>query len=235
MSLSSSILIISASQGIRWHCAIGLLDENYPVIIRYRTEKKGLKQLQVLVAHTLYADFRYEAVTLDFIQRLEVFTLGLQAINHNASERPHDPSDQERAFFTRLFNIHMLAPYLINLHCAELLRQSHPADIIHNTDNVVRKGVSSHIVYRANKTGSENFTLSFGSLQAPHIKVNGIAPALIMFNPTDSEEYRGETMAKSALENEPGPKVVYRSIRYLLDNPCLTGTTLTLNGGRHSM
>lgn len=32
---------------------------------------------------------------------------------------------------------------------------------------------------------------------------------------------------------EPGAEVIYQSLRYLLDNPYVTGTTLTVNGGRH--
>ncbi|MNN79198.1 Dihydrofolate reductase FolM [compost metagenome] len=54
-----------------------------------------------------------------------------------------------------------------------------------------------------------------------------------MFNEGDDETYRRKTLAKSALGIEPGPHVVYQGLRYLLDNPYVTGTTLTLNGGRH--
>ena len=68
---------------------------------------------------------------------------------------------------------------------------------------------------------------------APQVKVNGIAPALIQFNEGDAADYRARTLAKSALGIEPGAEVIYQSLRYLLDNPYLTGTTLTVNGGRH--
>ncbi|EVT82927.1 hypothetical protein Z046_31360 [Pseudomonas aeruginosa VRFPA09] len=54
-----------------------------------------------------------------------------------------------------------------------------------------------------------------------------------MFNDGDDAEYRARTLAKSALGIEPGPEVIYQSLRYLLDNPYVTGTTLTVNGGRH--
>ena len=54
-----------------------------------------------------------------------------------------------------------------------------------------------------------------------------------MFNPGDAAEYRARTLAKSAMGIEPGPDVIYQSVRYLLDSPYVTGTTLTVNGGRH--
>ena len=127
----------------------------------------------------------------------------------------------------------MLAPYLINLHCAELLQRSTPADIVHISDDVVRKGSAKHPAYCASKAGLDSLTLSFASKFAPTIKVNGIAPALIMFNQQDDSQYRQKTLAKSALGIEPGAQVIYQSLRYLLDNPYVTGTTLTVNGGRH--
>ena len=127
----------------------------------------------------------------------------------------------------------MLAPYLINLHCSELLERSNPADIVHISDDVTRKGSSKHIAYCATKAGLDSLTLSFAAKLAPRIKVNGIAPALLMFNPDDDAAYRTKALAKSALGIEPGPQVIYHSLRYLLDNPYVTGTTLTVNGGRH--
>ncbi|MCH2996987.1 SDR family oxidoreductase, partial [Listeria monocytogenes] len=76
--------------------------------------------------------------------------------------------------------VHMLAPYLINLHCAELLERSQPADIVHLTDDVARKGSARRIAYCASKAGLDNLTLSFAARFAPRIKVNAISPALVM-------------------------------------------------------
>lgn len=132
-----------------------------------------------------------------------------------------------------MFSVHMLAPYLINLHAEPLLRHGGPADIVHISDDVARKGSEKRIAYCASKAGLDNLTLSFAARYAPAIKVNGIAPALVMFNDNDDAAYREKTLAKSALGIEPGAEVVYQGLRYLLDNPYVTGTTLTLNGGRH--
>ncbi len=54
-----------------------------------------------------------------------------------------------------------------------------------------------------------------------------------MFNEGDTPEYREKALAKSALGIEPGPEVVYQSLRYLMDNRYVTGTCLDLNGGRN--
>ena len=230
---SAPILITGAGQRIGLHCAQQLLADGYPVIFTYRSEKPGVQTLRDLGATGLFADFSTEAGILDFIQRLEKHTDSLRAIVHNASAWLAETPETQTGAFMQMFSVHMLAPYLINLHCSELLKRSNPADIVHISDDVTRKGSSKHIAYCATKAGLESLTLSFAAKLAPRIKVNGIAPAMLLFNPDDNAAYRTKALAKSVLGIEPGAKVIYQSLRYLLDNPHVTGTTLTVNGGRH--
>ena len=230
---SAPILITGAGQRVGLHCAQRLLADGYAVIFTYRSEKSGVQTLLDLGATALFADFSNEAGILDFIQRLKARTHSLRAIVHNASAWLEETPQTETSAFMHMFSVHMLAPYLINLHCSELLERSSPADIVHITDDVTRKGSSKHIAYCATKAGLDSLTLSFAAKLAPQIKVNGIAPALLMFNPDDDAAYRTKALAKSVLGIEPGAEVIYQGLRYLLDNPYVTGTTLTVNGGRH--
>ncbi|HHX05813.1 MAG TPA: dihydromonapterin reductase, partial [Pseudomonas sp.] len=169
---------------------------------------------------------------LDFIAKIKQTTSSLRAIIHNASLWIAE-NGADASAFTQMVNVHVLAPYLINEHCAPLLMESDKADIIHITDDVIRKGSAKRIAYSASKAGLDNLTLSFAARLAPHIKVNSLAPALIMLHPDDDENYQRRAMAKSVMGNVPGPEVIYQSLRYLLDTPYVTGTTLTVNGGRH--
>ena len=230
---SAPILITGASQRIGLHCAERLLESGQSVIISYRSERPGVEKLRQQGATCLPADFSSEAGILAFISQLRQHTDQLRAIVHNASAWLNETPGQEAQAFQQLFSVHMLAPYLINLHCADLLLRSQPADIVHISDDVARKGSANRIAYCASKAGLDSLTLSFAAQLAPQIKVNGIAPALIQFNEDDDDEYRSKTLAKSALGIEPGAEVIYQSLRYLLDNPYVTGTTLTVNGGRH--
>lgn len=232
-SATAPILITGAAQRVGLHCARRLLEDGQPVIATYRTERPGVQTLRGLGAVMLFADLSSEAGILAFIEQLKQHTDRLRAIVHNASAWLAESPGSEAAALNAMFGVHMLAPYLINLHSAELLRRSTPADIVHISDDVTRKGSARHIAYCATKAGLESLTLSFAAKFAPAIKVNGIAPALLLFNPEDDATYRAKALAKSALGIEPGSEVIYQSLRYLLDNPYVTGTTLTVNGGRH--
>lgn len=230
---SAPILITGASRRVGLYCAQQLLAHGQSVIISYRSECPEVEQLRQLGAVAIQGDFSSEAGVIGFIARLKNQTESLRAIVHNASEWLAETPGDEAQVFTRMFNVHMLAPYLINLHCEPLLHQCETADIIHIGDDVTRKGSSRHIAYCASKAGLDNLTLSFAARFAPRIKVNSIAPALLMFQPDDDSAYRAKALAKSAMGIEPGPEVIYQSLRYLLENPYVTGTTLTVNGGRH--
>ena len=227
------ILITGAGQRVGLHCAQRLLDEGCAVIFSYRSERPGVQALRERGAIGVFADFSSEAGILAFIAELQSHTQSLRAIVHNASAWVAETPGNESQAFSDMFSVHMLAPYLINLHCSPLLQRSTPADIVHISDDVVRKGSRQHIAYCATKAGLDSLTLSFAAQFAPSIKVNGIAPAMVMFNDGDDAAYRTKVLAKSALGIEPGPEVIYQSLRYLLDNPYVTGTTLTVNGGRH--
>ena len=217
---NAPILITGAGQRVGLHCAERLLDEGQAVMFSYRSERPGVQALRERGAIGVFAE-------------LHSHTQSLRAIIHNASAWVAEtPGDESRAFID-MFSVHMLAPYLINLHCSPLLQRSTPADIVHISHDVVRKGSRQHIAYCATKAGLDSLTLSFAAQFAPLIKVNGIAPAMVMFNEGDDAAYRAKVLAKSALRIEPGPEVIYQSVRYLLDNPYVTGTTLTVNGGRH--
>ncbi|MGA6099314.1 dihydromonapterin reductase [Stutzerimonas marianensis] len=231
--VNAPILITGAGQRIGLHCAERLLDAGQPVIISYRSHRPGVDRLRERGATTLHADFSGAEGIMAFIEALREQTPALRAIVHNASGWQREEAGREAEVFQRMFEVHMLAPYLINLHCADLLRHGGPADIVHISDDVTRAGSKKHIAYAASKAGLDNLTLSFAASLAPAIKVNGIAPALIQFNEGDDEAYRRKALAKSALGIEPGAEVIYQSLRYLLDNPYVTGTTLAVNGGRH--
>ncbi|MEQ6889341.1 dihydromonapterin reductase [Halomonas sp. CS7] len=233
---ASPILITGGAQRLGRHCAERLRDDGHPVIISYRREREELEALRARGIVALPADFSSEAGIMDFLKRLKAETSSLRAIVHNASDwAPDSRGDDAGANFERLFRVHMLAPYLINLHARELLEAcSEPQrDIVHLTDYVVQKGSRKHAAYAATKAGLDNLTLSFAAMFAPRIQVNAIAPAMIMLNQGDDEEYAEKARAKSAMEMIPGPGVIYQSLRYLLDNRFVTGITLPVDGGRH--
>ena len=228
------VLITGAGQRTGLHLARRLIEDGQPVVVTYRRERPALEELSALGVDSIPADFTSTPGIFSFIEELRGRVGGLRGIIHNASTWSPDALGAEGAAqFTALFQVHMQAPYVINMACRDLLEAGEKAaDIIHMTDFVVQRGSAKHAAYAATKAGLENLTRSFAAMFAPRIKVNAIAPALLAFNEGDDEAYRQKARGKSVLGIVPGFDVAYQAVRYLMDNPYVTGATLPLDGGR---
>jgi dihydromonapterin reductase / dihydrofolate reductase len=159
---------------------------------------------------------------------------------------------QDADVFDAMSHIHARAAYLLNRALLPLLQAhvqqtnsnnqeehlpddpviSGVADIIHLTDFVASVGSEKHQAYAASKAAVENLTFSLSRQLAPHVKVNAIAPALLMFNEGDDEAYQQRALAKSLLGVAPGAEEVLATILYLLQSRSVTGRVLPLDGGR---
>ena len=234
----SPIVITGGAQRLGLAVARSLRAQQQSVVITYRRERPLLEQLRHEGIETIHADFDDadgpELLAAELGNRYR----SLRALIHNASQwLPEGGDDDPSQVMERMLKVHVRAPYLLNLACGELLRrhgeQQGPADIIHMSDYVASTGSSKHIAYAASKAALENLTLSFASKYAPLVKVNSIAPALLMFNPEDDESYRQKARSKSLLGIVPGAEEAVNAVCYLLQSRYLTGKTIALDGGRH--
>ncbi len=134
--------------------------------------------------------------------------------------------------------MHVSVPYQLNLALASQLQagaeeEIGASDIIHITDYVAEKGSAKHIAYAASKAALHNLTLSFAAKFAPEVKVNSIAPAMILFNQGDDEAYQQKTLAKALLPKEAGNEEIIDLVEYLLNSRYVTGRSHHVDGGRH--
>ncbi len=232
---TAPILITGGGQRVGLHLCEQLLARGERIILTYRRERPILDELRAKGAVTLQADFSAQQGVFDFLAALRNVTDTLRAVIHNASTWSKDDEIlADTGHFNELMNVHVFAPYWINLHCEDLLRNGEGLrDIIAISDHSVTRGSTEHAAYLASKAGLESLTLSFAKRFAPRIKVNAIAPALLMFNEGDDLAYRAERLKRSVLQIEPGPGVVLDAVCYLLHSSYTTGSILPLNGGRH--
>lgn len=237
------IVITGAAQRVGLACALSLQQAGFQVVASYRSARPGVDDLTRAGIKTWQTDLTDLDSLTHFVEYLQ--TLGpIRAVIHNASDWQKDPVLGQRqsvkeeltdaaACFDAMQHIHARAPYLLNRALLAQLQASPLADIIHLTDFVASVGSSKHLAYAASKAALENITLSLARQLAPHIKVNSIAPALLMFNPGDDAAYRQKALAKSLLQCEPGAGEVVAAVHYLLASQYITGRNLQLDGGRH--
>ncbi|MCW8885313.1 MAG: dihydromonapterin reductase [Motiliproteus sp.] len=232
---SAPILITGVGKRIGLALARHIIASGHDVIGTYRSERPALQELRETGVKLIQVDLFDDQSIRSLMEQVLTQNKELRAIVHNASDWLPDNSGLSHAeTFQKMMQVHAGAPYQINMALSELLENNqNGADIIHITDYIVETGSAKHIAYSASKAALQNMTLSFAQLLSPNIKVNAIAPSLIMFNPQDSDDYKVKTLDKSLLKIEPGEQVVVDAVDYILQNDYMTGRTLQLDGGRH--
>ena len=235
---SAPIVITGGAQRLGLAAAKALREQGYPVVITYRRERPLLEKLRAEGIETIRADFGEDGGAAALARELKRRYRSLRALVHNASEwLPEGGGRDPAELLQRMLQVHVQAPYLLNLECGDLLRrhgeQHGCADIIHMSDYVASTGSSKHIAYAASKAALDNLTLSFASKFAPTVKVNSIAPALLLFNEGDGPEYRARALAKSLIPREAGLAELMAAVDYLMNSRYVTGRILHLDGGRH--
>jgi dihydromonapterin reductase/dihydrofolate reductase len=234
--MHETIVITGVGKRIGFALARHFLAQGHPVIGTYRTDHPQLQELRDAGARLVFVDF-YEQHSLDdFIRQIHNTGQPIRALVHNASDwLPDDGELDPGEVISRMLKIHAQVPYQLTLALTpQLLRgNDRTRDIINITDYVAEKGSKDHAAYAASKAALANLSLSFAAKFAPKVKVNSIAPSLILFNDGDDAAYRRKTLAKSALAREGGTGEMIAAVDYLLASNYVTGHTLHVNGGRN--
>ena len=236
MSTEEPLLITGVARRVGLHLAHTFLDRGIPVIGTYRSQRPTLADLEREGAELHKCDFDDEAQIDALVQTIVQKHHCLRAIIHNASDWLPEKADLPSSeIMRRMMQVHVSAPYQLNLALESLLlaSQAMHADIIHVGDYVSSRGSKKHIAYAASKAAQDNLTQSFASKLAPKVKVNSLAPALVLFNEDDDDDYRRKALDKSLMQREGGLDEFQHAIDYLLQSHYVTGRVLPMDGGRH--
>ena len=236
---NAPIIITGGSQRLGLALAKTLHSAKTPVVITYRSKRDSIIELESLGIVCKQVNFANNEELDSFSGYLTQNFSSIRAIIHNASDwLPESDALAPADTMQQMLQVHVQAPYQLNLSVKPLLLNYHQqtikaADIIHLTDYIVDKGSKKHIAYAASKAALANLTLSFSALLAPKVKVNSIAPSLLMFNESDDEAYKRKALKKSLMQLAPGEIEGVEAVQYLLKSNFITGSTLHLDGGRH--
>ncbi|PIW59727.1 dihydromonapterin reductase [Shewanella sp. CG12_big_fil_rev_8_21_14_0_65_47_15] len=237
--MTSPIIITGVGKRIGYALAKHFLAQGQQVIGTYRSHYPSIDELHALGATLIQCDFYDNAQVQTLIEQLGQYPT-FRAIIHNASDwlADNSPSLAAHEVMQRMMQVHVSVPYQLNLALESLLRagakgEIGASDVIHITDYVAEKGSAKHIAYAASKAALHNMTLSFAAKFAPEVKVNAIAPAMILFNQGDDAAYRQKTLAKAILPKEAGNQEIIALVEYLLDSRYVTGRSHSVDGGRH--
>ena len=140
-------------------------------------------------------------------------------------------------FDSRLFDAHMA----VNVRAPALLIERFARECDGQPDGLIVNLLDSKLAslnpdflsYTLSKQALAGLTeLAARALASKGIRVNGVAPALMLRSPGQSEENFRAMHAHNPLGRGVEPADVVAAIRYLVDAPCVTGQTLVIDAGQ---
>jgi pteridine reductase len=134
-----------------------------------------------------------------------------------------------------LVGTNLKAPLFLAQAAAPELRRRHGC-IINIADIHAERPMHGHLLYSVAKSGLVALTKALAQEMAPQVRVNAIAPGVIVWPEVEAwqnEEQRRKIVAHTLLKREGEPDDIAKAVQFLMcDAPYITGQVIAVDGGR---
>ncbi len=236
--MNKGVLITGASDRIGKSLALFFANNNYNVAIHYSSSIEKAKQTQKeIISKTgvncelFQADFRKENEIISLINRVNAkFTINC-LINNASDFYENNFTDAGSEDLIHFFDVNFKAAYLLSKEFAKI--EQDDALIINILDTNIRKNTTKHFDYLLSKKFLEIFTLQAAVDLAPKIRVNGIAPGIILAPQGKNEDHIRRMALNIPMRKIGNTENIILAAEYLLKNRFVTGEILFVDGGEH--
>jgi pteridine reductase len=156
-------------------------------------------------------------------------------INNASSFYPTPLAGVNDAQWHDLLGTNLRAPLFLAQAAADELRRRHGC-IVNIVDIHAERPMHGHLLYSVAKAGLVALTRALAQEMAPNVRVNAVAPGVILW-PEDGDweddEQRRKIVAHTLLKREGEPDDIARTVAFLVqDAPYITGQVIAVDGGR---
>ena len=186
------------------------------------------------------AAFQADLLDLDALPKLVHKVINkfgqLDALVNNASSFYATPlAEVDEQQWQDLLGTNLRAPLFLAQAAADELRRRHGA-IVNIADIHAERPMQGHLLYSVAKAGLAALTRGLAQEMAPQVRVNAIAPGVIVW-PDGPEwedvERRRKIVAHTLLKREGEPDDIAKAVVFLIqDAPYVTGQVISVDGGR---
>ncbi|MHB9027861.1 MAG: SDR family oxidoreductase [Candidatus Latescibacterota bacterium] len=232
-------LVTGASKRIGREIALALASEGVNVIIHYRSSSGEAEKLagelskMGVRAWTVQADFEKSGDNEHLIEKALETAGALDILINNASIFPKDTlQNMDFAGFMRNMQVNAWIPFVLSRDFARIVGRG---DIINLIDSRINQYDWNHVAYILSKHVLAVLTEMTAVQFAPAVRVNGIAPALILPSAGMREEELDRLGNTVPLKRHGDPSAIAQAAVYLLKAEFVTGMVVNVDGGLHLM
>lgn len=235
--MGKAALITGGGKRLGRALALALAEMGYDIALHYNSSEEEAKSTaeEIKAMGRASEIFKADLMSLKEITSLvpavfRVFPECAVLVNNASIFEDIAFHDVTEETFERDFNINFKAPFFLS---RDFSRQKSAEVIVNMLDTRVSGVEVEHFVYNLSKKALRDFTLMAAKALGPAIRVNGICPGPILPPPGKDEKYL-ERLAKHTPLGKPGsPHYIVTALKYILENPYVTGECLFVDGGEH--
>jgi len=160
----------------------------------------------------------------------------LDALINNASSFYATPLGKiDESQWQDLVGTNLKAPLYLSQAAAEELKRRNGC-IVNIADIHAERPMQGHLLYNVAKSGLVALTRSLAQEMAPQVRVNAVAPGVIVWPEGEAwqdPEQRKHIVANTLLKREGEPDDIAKAVQFLIaDAPYITGQVIAVDGGR---
>lgn len=240
--MSKAALVTGGAVRIGRAIALKLAEIGYDIAIHYGSSADAAEQLAGTIramggrAETFRADLANTGESREMLTRA-IETMGrMDVLVNNASlfERVNLAQTDE-AFFDRTWTVNYKTPLFLTRDFAERYdgTDGDAGNVINLLDTKITDELTPYFVYSQTKKALADFTRLAAKELAPRVRVNGVAPGLILPPPGEDESYLQKLTHRVPLKTHGDPEDIAGAVRFLIQSDFITGQVIYVDGGEH--
>ncbi len=234
---NKAALITGGAQRIGKALAIALAQKGYDIALHYHKSRTQAQQTVLEIKKLgrkckLYsANLLKEHETQKLVsQSFKDFPALYLLINNASVFKKNDFLKTSSKIFNENFDLHVKAPFFLTQAFAKKCKNG---NIINLLDAKIVQNQTQYFAYLLSKKTLLHFTQMAALELAPQIRVNAIAPGLILPPQGQTDTYLKKLAQTIPLRKTGNLKQVTQATSFLLENDYITGQCLFLDGGLH--
>lgn len=236
MSSASLALVTGSAHRLGKAFALSLARMGYAIALHYRGSAQEARQTVAEICALgvdcmpIRADLTQPEKVKFLFSLVDEFHAPLKVVVNSAAIMPvGNLRNMELPEWNAALDLNLRAPFLIAQHAAN--RMVEGGLIVNISDVGAQKAWSRYPSYTVSKAGLEALTKLLARAFAPAIRVNAIAPGLVLPSGVVTGEQWQTLIERLPLKRAAHLDELTMTLEFLIKNEYITGQTITVDGG----
>jgi pteridine reductase len=225
-------LVTGAAHRLGKVFALTLARQGFDILLHYHQSSDAALETQTEIESVGRGVILVQADLTDPPQ-IQSLVSGLDSLNILVNSAAFMPSGNIDALtienWDTSLDLNLRAPFLLSQECAKKMPDG--GLIVNISDVGAQKAWSRYPSYTVSKAALESLTRILARALAPQIRVNAIAPGLVLQSEIVAEEEWQRLVNRIPLRRPARTEEIASALEFLLKNEYITGQTIVVDGG----